>query len=65
MNRQKCDRIGAACSHDWRIVNTLVNRMLGPAENPIFSLKCRKCGAEREARGYNALRALVNRISIE
>lgn len=48
------------CIHDWKIVDTLVNRMLGPEKNPAFSLKCRKCGAETRVEGQAALKSLSN-----
>lgn len=52
------------CPHDWRITDTLINRMYGPDKNPMFSLKCRKCGSEMQAQGQVALKRLVNRTPV-
>lgn len=52
------------CTHDWRIVDTLINRMHGPDKNPTFNLKCRKCGAEKQVQGQAALKGLVNQAQL-
>jgi len=52
------------CTHDWRIVDTLINRMHGPDKNPTFSLKCRLCGAEKQAQGQAALKQIVNQTPL-
>jgi len=51
------------CAHDWKIVDTLINQMYGPEKNPTFSLKCRRCGAEKKVMGHMALKGLVNNTS--
>jgi len=52
------------CVHDWKIVDTLINHMHGPDKNPMFSLKCRKCGAETQAKGQDALKRLSTRAPL-
>lgn len=49
----------ATCAHDYRIIDTQINRMYDAAENPVFHLACRRCGAKEQARGQVALSKLV------
>lgn len=49
------------CEHDWRIIDTQVDRMYGADRNPMFSVECRKCSARTTARGQKALKALSKR----
>jgi len=56
--------LGKQCQHDWRIVDTSINPMHGPEKNPTFRLKCRKCGAETQAKGQAALKSLSNRTPL-
>jgi len=52
---------GKRCAHDWRIVDTRVDQMYGLDKNPVFDVRCRKCGATQQVKGQAALKALSNR----